>query len=60
MSTKPLDRRAVAAALLRDRGDLLVVAGLGGTTIWLQGATYDASMVYQGVTNIESVVLGSL
>ena len=35
-------------------------AGLGGTTVWLQGATYDASLVYQGVTNIESVVLGSL
>lgn len=35
-------------------------AGLGGTTVWLQGATYDASLVYQGVTNIESIVLGSL
>lgn len=27
-----LDRRAAVAALLRDRGDLLVVSGLGGTT----------------------------
>jgi hypothetical protein len=27
-----LDRRAVAATLLRDPGDLLVVTGLGSTT----------------------------
>lgn len=29
MSAEPLDRRAVVARLLRDRGDLLVIAGLG-------------------------------
>lgn len=35
-----LDRRASVAALLRDRGDLLVVSGLGGTT-WDVAATGD-------------------
>ena len=33
MNEKPsLDRRAAVAALLRDRGDMLVVTGLGSTT----------------------------
>ena len=30
--TYPLERRAVAAALLKDRGDLLVVSGLGASS----------------------------
>jgi thiamine pyrophosphate-dependent acetolactate synthase large subunit-like protein len=32
MSSRSLNRRAVAAALLKDRGDLLVVTGLGSTS----------------------------
>lgn len=38
--TSPLDRRAAVAALLHERGDLLVVSGLGGTT-WDVAASGD-------------------
>lgn len=40
-----LDRRASVAALLRDRGDLLVVSGLGGTT-WDVAAAGDADRTF--------------
>jgi hypothetical protein len=32
MTTASLDRRAVVAAMLRERGNLLVVAGLGSAS----------------------------
>ena len=41
----PLQRRAVAEILLRDRGDLLVVSGLGSTT-WDVTAAGDHSLTF--------------
>jgi len=43
--TYPLDRRAVVAALLRDRGDMLVVTGLGAPT-WDATAAGDSALTY--------------
>jgi thiamine pyrophosphate-dependent acetolactate synthase large subunit-like protein len=43
VSAGTLDRRAVAATLLRDPGDLLVVSGLGSTTYDV-GATGDRAL----------------
>ncbi len=62
MSGGTLDRRAVAATLLRDPGDLLVVTGLGSTTydagaagdraenFYLWGAMGGAAMIGLGLT----------
>jgi thiamine pyrophosphate-dependent acetolactate synthase large subunit-like protein len=45
----PLDRRAAVAALLRDRGDLLVVAGLGSPAYDLHAAgDHDANFYLWG------------
>jgi thiamine pyrophosphate-dependent acetolactate synthase large subunit-like protein len=41
----PLERRAVAAALLRDPGDMLVVTGLGSTT-YDAGAAGDRELTF--------------
>lgn len=61
MTEGTLDRRAVAAALLRDPGDLLVVTGLGSTTydagaagdrdanFYLWGAMGGAAMIGLGL-----------
>ena len=61
MTDGSLDRRAVAAALLRDPGDLLVVTGLGSTTydagaagdraenFYLWGAMGGAAMIGLGL-----------
>lgn len=45
MAANSLDRRAVAAALLRDAGDLLVVTGLGSTT-YDAGAAGDRALTF--------------
>jgi thiamine pyrophosphate-dependent acetolactate synthase large subunit-like protein len=41
----PLDRRAVVAALLRERGDMLLVTGLGAPT-WDATAAGDSALTY--------------
>ena len=41
----PLDRRAVVAALLKDRGDLLLVTGLGGV-VWDATAAGDSPLTF--------------
>jgi len=45
MGTHSLDRRAVVARLLADRGEMLVVSGLGGTT-WDVAAAGDDPLNY--------------
>ncbi len=59
-SNPPLDRRTVAARLLADRGDLLVVAGLGGTA-WDISAAGDNDLnfpLWGGMGNAAMVGLG--
>ncbi|MBL8893416.1 MAG: aldehyde dehydrogenase [Rhizobiales bacterium] len=46
MSKKLLDRRAVVARLMRDRGDTLVIAGLGSATYDLAAAGDDPKNFY--------------
>lgn len=46
MSKKLLDRRAAVARLMRDRGDLLVISGLGSATYDLAAAGDDPKNFY--------------
>ena len=55
-----LERRAVVAELMRDRGDLLVVSGLGGTT-WDLTSTGDHDLnfyLWGGMGNAVPMALG--
>lgn len=58
--TPSLDRRTVVAELLRDRGDLLVVSGLGGTT-WDVASVRDHALnfyLWGGMGNAVPMALG--
>jgi len=59
-SADRLDRRQVVAALLKERGDLLLVCGLGGTT-WDAAAASDSPLdlhLWGGMGNAAMIGLG--